>query len=209
MATSFSHRSSFGGSSENVPGEEERSSSPGTREEESAEAPSGSAVEEVLAELKRGHDIIMRQLAMMDRSRYQLMQALSRRDIHRDVAEELLRRFEEAGLVDDRKFAYSYVRSRTMAGAHSRRKLALELQRKGIEKPLIEEALSTLSTAEEEQAAYEFALKKLKARSGKPETLYQRTYAALARRGYSAEVCSAALRRARAEQDNDEEGLLD
>lgn len=211
----FLHRASFGvgnsqqaHSSEGDSDEQEGALLALGGDEQEAE-PETKAVEEVLAELKRGHDIIMRQLAMMDRSRSQLMQALVRREIHADVAEELLRRFEDAGLVDDRKFALAYVRMRSASGAHSRRKVALELKRKGIPQPLIEEALATLSVADEEEAAFQFALKKLKAASGKPETLHQRTYAALARRGYSAQVCSSALRRARAHRDNDEEGLLD
>ncbi|MCF2705708.1 regulatory protein RecX [Arcanobacterium haemolyticum] len=142
---------------------------------------------------KRAHDIIMRQLAMMDRSRAQLRQALERRDVPDEVAEELLEKFEEAGLINDERFAQSLARSRFDGRGASRRAILMELQRKGIDRYVAAEAVEGISDDDEIHNAVQLASKKLRSASGNPATLYQRTYGMLARRGYSPSVCSRAL----------------
>ena len=57
---------------------------------------------------------------MMDRSRFQLAQALAKRDISDEVAEEALAHFTELGLIDDAHFAEVLVRTR-LAEKHASR----------------------------------------------------------------------------------------
>lgn len=147
---------------------------------------------------ERGTDIVYRQLSMMDRSRYQLKQAMLQRDIPEDIAEDVLVQIENKGLIDDANFAESVVRLSVSKG-RGRRAIAQELSRKGIKGELAEAVLSGLDESEELEQAIRFAVKKLRAASGKPETLEHRTYAALARRGYSADICTQALNAAKEE----------
>lgn len=182
-------------------------------EEECEEEPSHLHEEDITLQVKRGQEIIMRQLAMMDRSRQQLKTALTRRGISEDVAEALLDKFHEHGLVDDKHFAEVFVRSRIASRAISRRALLMELGRKGVARELAEEAVSQLDPEDEAEAAYALAKKKLQQASGNPRTLEQRTYALLARRGFSPSQCRLALKRAQSELEREEinfdEGLLD
>lgn len=81
---------------------------------------------------EKARDIVVRQLAMMDRSRAQLSEALERRGIGPEVADEILERFEEIGLIDDAHFAEVLTRTRFAEKGASRRAILSELQRKGV-----------------------------------------------------------------------------
>lgn len=148
--------------------------------------------------LHRARDIVYRQLGMMDRSRYQLSQALHTRQVPEAVAERVLHEFEAAGYIDDAKFARTLTAARRRDKNASRRATSAELRRKGVDASIIEEVLADIEPEAELDSAVELALKKLRSASGKPETLAQRTYAMLARRGFTAEQCAQALRQARA-----------
>lgn len=149
-------------------------------------------------QLRRARDIVYRQLGMMDRSRYQLSQALHTRQVPEAIAERVLHEFDVAGYIDDAKFARALTAVRRRDKHASRRAIAAELHRKGVAAELIEETLADIDPDAELDSAVQLAVKKLRSASGKPETLAQRTYAMLARRGFTAEQCAQALRRARA-----------
>ncbi|MGO1591172.1 MAG: regulatory protein RecX [Ancrocorticia sp.] len=150
-------------------------------------------------------DIVTRQLAMMDRSRVQLERTLARKEIPADVGEEVLARYEELGLIDDRHFAEVLTRTRFAEKGASRRAIAAELEQKGVERSIIEQAAEQIDSDAEFEAAVDLASKKLRIAGGKPETLYQRTYAMLARRGFSSGMCSSALRTARERLDSEQD----
>lgn len=145
---------------------------------------------------EKARDIVVRQLAMMDRSRAQLAEALERRGICADVVDEILERFEELGLIDDAHFAEVLTRTRFAEKGASRRAILAELQRKGVARDLAEQALAQIDPEDELEAAVTLAMKKLRSTSGNPDTLTRRTYAALARKGFDPEQCSQALREA-------------
>ncbi|MFT0847860.1 regulatory protein RecX [Actinomycetaceae bacterium L2_0104] len=145
---------------------------------------------------EKARDIVVRQLAMMDRSRAQLAQALERREISEEVCREVLEHFEEIGLIDDAHFAEVLTRTRFAEKGSSRRAILDELQRKGVARDLAEQAVEQIDEDEEFEAAVHLAMKKLRTASGKPETLLRRTYATLARRGFNPGQCSRALREA-------------
>src|SRR3954466_11079789 len=77
--------------------------------------------------------IVLRQLTMAPRSRAQLADKLAERGADEAVAERVLDRFEEVGLVDDEAFAQLLVRSQRAGRGLGRRALAHELRRKGVE----------------------------------------------------------------------------
>lgn len=155
---------------------------------------------------ERARDIIARQLAMTDRSRKQLSDALARRGIPADVAEAALDRFAGLGLVDDARFAEVLVRTRLAEKHASKRAISEELRRKGVAPDIVEQATRGIGEDEELANAVAFAVKKLRIASGKPETLDRRTYAALARRGFSPSLCSRALAEAKRRREAGEDG---
>lgn len=144
---------------------------------------------------KEARAIVMRQLAMMDRSRQQLIDAQTSRGVPEDLAMEMVDKFEKAGLVDDEKFAASVIRSRMAEKPISRRGLARDLDRKGISREIAEEALAEVSSDDERRAAFELARKKARSTEGLDyEVRRRRIYGALARRGFSPDQTLSAVR---------------
>ena len=133
--------------------------------------------------LEKGRAIVVRQLSMMDRSRRQLDEAMAKR-------------YTELGLIDDAHFADALVQTRLAGAGTSRRVIAEELRRKGIDADIVEAAVGVIDDAEELGTATRLALKRLERGSGDRASLQQRVYAALTRRGFSHDVCSTALRQA-------------
>lgn len=149
------------------------------------------------SEEERARDILTRQLAMMDRSRFQLAQALATRGIPDEVAEAALTHFTELGLIDDAHFAEVLVRTRLAEKHASRRAIVVELRCKGVAADIIEEAISHISEEEEFANAVALAMKKLRIASGKADTLERRVWAALERRGFSHSICARAMAEAK------------
>ncbi|MBR7678016.1 regulatory protein RecX, partial [Streptomyces daliensis] len=85
--------------------------------------------------------------------RQQLAEALSKREVPEDVAEEVLSRFEEVGLIDDAAFADAWVESRHHSRGLARRALARELRTKGVDSALVEEAIGQLDADQEAETA--------------------------------------------------------
>ena len=76
---------------------------------------------------------MLRQLAMAPRSRQQLRDKLRQRNCPDDVAEAVLDRMTEVGLVDDEAYAAMLVRSQQAGRGLAARALARELRTKGID----------------------------------------------------------------------------
>jgi regulatory protein len=152
----------------------------------------------------------LRLLTGTPRTRKQLADALRKRDIPQDAADEVLSRFEEVGLIDDGAFADAWVESRHHGRGLSRRALAQELRTKGVEAPLIEEAVAQLDDEQEEATARELVRRKLRATRGLDRDKRVRRLAGmLARKGYSQGLSLRVVRQALEEEGEDTEFLGD
>ena len=139
--------------------------------------------------------IVLRQLAMAPRSRAQLEEKLAQRDCPADVAAAVLDRMTEVGLVDDQAFAQMLVRSQQAGRGLGKRALARELRTKGIEGDLAQEAVASISDADERCRARELVDKKLRAMHGLGiEVQTRRLAGMLARKGYSPNLTYAVIR---------------
>ncbi|WP_432557427.1 regulatory protein RecX [Granulicoccus sp. GXG6511] len=139
--------------------------------------------------------IVLRLLTMQARTRRELSDALRRRNVPEEVAESVLDRMAEVGLVNDAQFADAWVESRQQRRQLSRTGLRRELQRKGVERELIEDAVGRVSGEDEQEAARALAEKKLRSVRGlDPQVQRRRIAGALARRGFSGEVIGSVLR---------------
>ena len=141
--------------------------------------------------------IVLRQLAMVPRSRAELMQKLEQRDCPAEVAATVLDRMTEVGLIDDQAYAQMLVRSQQSGRGLARRALARELRTKGIEDHLVEQALATISDEDERDRARALVDKRLRAMHGLGIDVQTRRLAGmLARKGYSSGVTFAVIREA-------------
>jgi regulatory protein len=112
-----------------------------------------------------------------------------------DLAERLLDRFGEVGLVDDEAFARSWVESRQRSRGLARRALAQELRRKGVDDETARTALDDLDPSQEEQAARLLVRKRLRSlRDVDPVTATRRLAGLLARKGYPAGLAFRVVR---------------
>lgn len=130
--------------------------------------------------------IALRLLTQAPRSRSQLAEAMSRRGVDDAVAERVLDRFEEVGLVDDIAYAHALVRTRHADRGLARRALAVELRRKGIDPDTAQEALDTLDSEREERTARELVRRRWAATAGlDTDRRMRRIVGMLGRKGYS------------------------
>lgn len=144
-------------------------------------------------------EIALRQLTVRARTRVELARALARKQVPEEVAESVLDRLTEVGLIDDAVFARDWL----AAGGRrqkSRRVLLGELAEKGVDSELIDEAAGELEAERDYEVARGFAARKSTALAGlEPAVRYRRLAGALARRGFPASVVAQVTREALAE----------
>lgn len=139
--------------------------------------------------------IVLRQLSMAPRSRAQLERKLSQRGCDPEVAQRVLDRMTEVGLVDDEAYAELLVRSRQQTKGLARKALAHELRKQGIDPEVADEALGQVGAGDERARAEELVAKKLRTMAGlAPDVQARRLAGMLARKGYSGDVAWPVIR---------------
>ena len=153
--------------------------------------------------------IVLRLLTGAPRSRAQLAEALAKRDVPDEVATRLLDRFTEVGLIDDAEYADMLVRSRHEERGLSRRALAVELRRRGVDDSTAAEALAQVGDDDEVEAARRLVERRLASTRGLDrQTRTRRTLAALGRRGYPPGLVGRLVREALAREGEPDEGAI-
>lgn len=164
-----------------------------------ADAPGDDADPESVA-----RKILLDQLSIKARSRHELEERLSRRNVPEEVAGRLLDRFEEVGLVDDEAFARAWVEGRQRSRGLARTAIAVELRRKGIADETAKTVLAEVDPGEEEAAARQLVQKKLRSmRALDPQVATRRLVGMLARKGYSPGMAFAVVRQELALSEED------
>lgn len=160
--------------------------------------------------VERARAICLRLLTGTPRTRKQLADALRKREIPDDAAEEVLSRFEEVGLINDSAFADAWVESRHHGRGLARRALARELRTKGVDSTLIDAAVAQLDSEQEETTARELVARKLRSTRGLDRDKRLRRLAGmLARKGYPEGMALRVVRQALEEEGEDTEFLGD
>lgn len=149
--------------------------------------------------------ILLDALTGQARSRKELADKLAKKDVPQELADRLLDRFTEVGLIDDEAFARAWIGSRQPGKGLARRALAQELRRKGVDDEVAKEALDEIDPADEEEAARLLVRKKLRSLRNVDRTVATRRLAGmLARKGYPAGVAFSVVR-----EELDEAGFGD
>jgi len=139
--------------------------------------------------------IVLRQLSMGPRTRKQLEDKLRQRLCPDDIAEKVLDRMTDVGLVDDRSFAEMLVRSQQSGRGLAKRALAQELRTKGVDDEIVAETLGSIDPESERARADELAVRKLRTMGGLGPTVQARRLSGmLARKGYPPSVVYAVVR---------------
>ena len=139
--------------------------------------------------------ILLRRLTDQPRSRAELAGFLAKKHVPADIAEQVLDRFEDVGLIDDVDFARSWVQSRQRSRGVASKVLAMELRRKGIDDETSREVLAELDPDVERQNAHRLVQKKLRSMRGLDSTTQiRRLTGMLARKGYAPQVAFDVVR---------------
>jgi regulatory protein len=158
---------------------------------------------------EQARTVCLRLLTGTPRTRKQLADALRRREIPDEVADRVLSRFEDVGLIDDTAFADAWVESRHHSRGLARRALARELRTRGVDSTVIDQAVDQLDAQREEETARALVARKLAATRGlERDRRIRRLAGMLARKGYSEGLALRVVRSA-LEAEGEEADVLD
>ena len=144
-------------------------------------------------------------LTTAPRTRAQLAAALRRRRVPDEIAESVLARFAEVGLIDDAAFARAWVESRHHSRGLARKALAAELRQRGISDGEVRAAVGSLGPQEEIAAARRLVMKRIAATRGRPlPTRARQLLGMLARKGYPAGLATQVVREALEQEEADD-----
>lgn len=123
-------------------------------------------------------------LSFRPRSCAEVRTNLLRRGVQAELAEEVLERLTQSGLLNDQAFAQAWVENRTTFRPRSRTALRAELRRKGVSEELIQTTLD--GQVEEEALALEAARRQARRYAGLDRPDFRKKLGDyLARRGFS------------------------
>ena len=135
----------------------------------------------------------LRFLDYRPRSRAEVRRNLERHAVPPEVINDVFKRLERSGLVNDERFAQDWVENRSEFRPRSRRALAYELHQRGLNDTAIEKALEGLN---EETMAYQAGLKQARRYEGLPyRDFHNKLGSFLARRGFSYEIIKQVVAR--------------
>ena len=125
----------------------------------------------------------LRYAAMRQRSTWEMEQYLRRKQASPTLADKILNKLSNIGLLDDAKFAEAWVSNRRLLRPTSKRKLQQELRAKHVSQEVINVTLSGGGTDDEQTALREIIAKKRNLPKYKADPLKLMQY--LARQGFS------------------------
>lgn len=144
-------------------------------------------------------NIVLRRLTRAPQTRAQLAEVLAAKGIPDDVADQVLNRMAEVGLINDAEFAALYVRSRRATRGLAPRILAQELRQKGVADELIAAEVGEITYEEDRALAESLVARKLASTAGlDPDVRARRLASMLMRKGFNPgmafDIVRAALR---------------
>lgn len=136
----------------------------------------------------------LRLLGARPRSVEELRGRLKMKRYSRESIEEVIELLKRQGLLDDAKFAKLFAASSLHSRPVGKRRLAVEMKKKGLAAGLIDGALADLGEYDEKAAAKELIANKFRRTTGlAPQKKKAKFFGFLKRRGFSNEAIFAAL----------------
>jgi regulatory protein len=145
----------------------------------------------------------LRLLAMGPRSEHDLRERLTRRrGFRREAVDHAVQRMRDLGYLNDAAFARLWVESRQSSTPRSKRALAFELSRRGVDREQLDAALESVSDAD---AAYDAAQRRLRSLRGLDRQTFERRLGNfLNSRGFGYGVARSTIQRCWTELDGRE-----
>ena len=144
-------------------------------------------------ETAQAHERALRFLANRPRSEWEVRQNLIKAKFDGDTIERVVERLTAVALIDDAAFARYWLDNRAQFNPRGQVALRQELQRKGVDRAVIDEALAAAAQSDD-QAALQAALARAdRFRQLPPAEFAQKLSAYLLRRGFNYEAVRAAV----------------
>ena len=141
------------------------------------------------------HTIALNALVTRAKSKGELLAHLKKRGVENDVANAIIYRLQEAGLINDAEFAKAWTQSRHNAKKLSKRIIAGELRSRGVDQLSIDTALNEIDEEDEYRMAFSFAMKKYSTMSRlEAEVQIRRIQSLLQRKGFSFDLIGRVIR---------------
>ena len=102
------------------------------------------------AKLDKAYDSVLNLISRRPRSVYEIQTYLKRKSYEKSQILTIVNKCEKNSLLDDAKFAESWVRSRRLLKSSSLKKLRLELRQKGINSEIIQQVLEADETTDQD-----------------------------------------------------------
>ncbi len=123
----------------------------------------------------------LRYVAIRQRTKWEIETYLRRKDVSPPLLESILNKLSIVGLIDDKKYAQSFVNDRRLLRPSSRRKLINDLRKKHIPSGVIEEVVG--NETEDEQTALRAIIERKRQQSKYQDDTKLMQY--LARQGFN------------------------
>ena len=174
-------------------------------------SPSGADRTDATADpVEVARQICLNQLENAPRTRAELAVKLRSKGVEDAVAEQVLGRFAEVGMIDDTLFAQRWVSGRHRSKGLARRALTQELRRKGVDDEVVAVAVEALDPEVELATARALVDRRLRTTIGLPtEARVRRLAGMLARKGYPAGLAFQVVKQALAAEGAQTQDALD
>ncbi len=145
--------------------------------------------------IEQAKAVALRLLRYRARSERELLARLQEKGVEGSVAQQVVERLKEVGLVDDRQMAEWVVQSAlTDPHPHSRFEVRYKLRRLGIPDELVEEALAVWTDEVEQEMAERYLRRRLATTSQPSSEDILRAFRAAKQRGFALAALRTALR---------------
>lgn len=133
-------------------------------------------------------------LSYRSRSKKEMLDRLEKKGFDSALIDSTIKFLEDTDLINDKVLVHDLVRYATERKSLGKRGIRMFLVKRGIERGLIDNALTHHESKAEEKAAAEFVEKKLRIMKNYPEDIVRRRlWGMLQRRGFSLNVIKKAM----------------
>lgn len=149
---------------------------------------------------QRARNVLLYQLARGAKSAHTLRGILEKREIDKEIAESVIQRFIEVGLIDDVAYAETFVNAKQRHKGLAKSAIKRELSQKGVDAHVVEQVTAEITAESELEMAIDLANRRIGRMASLAYDVRQRRLNSyLARKGYSSAVVLTAVKHAEAQ----------
>ena len=143
---------------------------------------------------QRAFERALKSISVRERTSAEVKQFLQRCGYESDVIADVVRSLQEEGLVDDAGYARRFAEDRRLLDSWGNERIARDLERRGVERELVEQALAGHGSEDELAVAVELLDRRFRLPfDGDRER--DKAWRMLVRRGYEPDLAYEAVRR--------------